>query len=165
MIIQFTKEKDFDRINAKRDDGSTVDFNFPKKGPFPHDAVHIIVEKKMGFKNAFWGMINNSYSPEEVGKLAKEGGHASSSRASTPSAEIIELLQAERLVECFEANMWNTSTKAADFIAVYNSACEASNIAMPAISTNDIDEINHILKNLYSKWQELAIGKSITFEF
>lgn len=39
-------------------------------------------------------------------ELAKAAGHASASRARVPVNSIVELLQAERLVECFEAELW-----------------------------------------------------------
>ena len=165
MIIKFTKQTNHDQTHAIRDDGTEVIFNFPKKGPFPHDAVHVFVEKRLNLKNGFWGMINQSYSPEKVGQLAKEGGHASASRAIKPSHEIVELIQAERTVECFEAEIWNPSGDPELFINVLKAACDASHIPMPEITASDIEEIRKLIEKYYSEWQSLSIGENITLDF
>src|SRR3954453_22084071 len=107
MQITITKGERGDRIDAIRADGSSVTTTFPHKGPIPHDAVHFYVESELGLDRGFWGMVASGKHPEEVQDIAKAGGHASASRGRAPDADIIELIQAERAVECFEADLWS----------------------------------------------------------
>ena len=48
---------------------------------FPHDAIHLLVEKQLVFQMGFWGRISSGASPVELAEIAKSGGHASASRA------------------------------------------------------------------------------------
>ena len=55
--------------------------------------------RELGLARGFWGLVAGGMDPAEVGALAAAGGHASAKRAGVPDAGILELLQAERLVE------------------------------------------------------------------
>mgnify|MGYP000252186270 CR=1 FL=1 len=99
MQITITKGQAEDRIAIVLANGRQLDSTFPKKGFIPHDAVHLFVERELGLKNAFWGMVASGSHPEEIAGIAKAAGHASASRNTVPDGSIVELLQAERLVE------------------------------------------------------------------
>ncbi|WP_305016849.1 isocitrate lyase/phosphoenolpyruvate mutase family protein [Mycobacterium tuberculosis] len=43
-----------------------METTFPKKGFIPHDAVHVFVERELGLKDAFWGMVKAGRHPEEI---------------------------------------------------------------------------------------------------
>jgi hypothetical protein len=134
MIIRITKGSGEDHVAALRADGTRAETRFPWKGPVPHDAVHVIVERELGLLGAFWGMVAGGRHPEEIQALAKAGGHASASRAGVPDAGIVELLQAERLVECYEALLWGGGGTLADVMAMAEPSCTASHVACPPIS-------------------------------
>src|SRR5437016_10106782 len=106
MEIRITKGTTSDRVEVRRSDGSRADTNFPKKGPIPHDVVHFFVESELGVVEGFWGMVASGRHPEEIQDVAKAAGHASASRASAPDPSIVPIVQAERIVECFEADLW-----------------------------------------------------------
>jgi len=89
-----------------RDNGFRISTTFPKKGWFPHGAVHFIIEKQLNLATGFWGHIAAENAPEEVVTLTKHGGHASASRAERAADSIVELIQVERIIECFEAELW-----------------------------------------------------------
>ena len=131
MKIEIIKGEKHDDIRITRDDGSTAHTTFPKKGLFPHDAVHVVVEEELNLKNAFWGMIAQGKHPEDIQKLAKEAGHASAKRAREPEPSIIELLQAERIVECFEAELWGAPADLETLQGIVDAACASS--CVPAI--------------------------------
>jgi hypothetical protein len=116
----------YDRITLARSDGRTMVTHFPKKGPFPHDAVHVAVEQALVLPHGFWGMVAGGLHPEAVQALAKAGGHASASRATTPDPTIVELIQAERIVECFEAELWGGAGDNDDLRTLIATACTAS---------------------------------------
>ena len=162
MEIIFKKGADKDYITAHRADGTIVNTTFPKKGCYPHDAVHVIVEKHLNFQNGFWGFVAGGMTPEEVGTLAKEGGHASSKRAEVPAENIHELLMAERTVECFEAEMWGELSDYETFRAVLNAACATSHVDMPQINDSEIAYIRDILKSSAKEWQSLENDEIMT---
>src|SRR3990167_4547408 len=57
MRIDITKGTSDDAIAIERADGTRALTRFPKKGPLPHDGVHAIVERALGFRRAFWGHV------------------------------------------------------------------------------------------------------------
>ena len=93
--------------------------------------MHVVVEEELNLKNAFWGMIAQGKHPEDIQKLAKEAGHASAKRAREPEPSIIELLQAERIVECFEAELWGAPADLETLQGIVDAACASS--CVPAI--------------------------------
>jgi hypothetical protein len=165
MEVTFTKGNDRDFIEARRVDGTTVKTTFPKKSWFPHDAVHLIVERRLGFQRGFWGRVAGGALPEEIAAIAKAGGHASSVRAVQPAVEITELLHAERLVECFEAEMWSQCSDNATFRSVLDAACSQSKLQSPRLSDEEIGDIRTELRHTLEAWHELAVGESLTLRY
>lgn len=165
MEIIFKKGTDKDYITAIRADGSTVNTTFPKKGWYPHDAVHVIVETRLKLKRGFWGIVADGMIPEDVGALAKECGHASSKRAEIPGEEIRDLLIAERTVECFEAEMWSEPSDFATFRSVQKAACASSHVEMPPLSDEDISYIREKLQLSFEKWRSLQIGETMSMNW
>lgn len=163
MEVTITKQDGFDRIAICRSNGTAAETRFPKKGPLPHDAIHYFVEDTLALRNAFWGMIASGIDPEEVQEIAKDAGHASARRATIPQAHIVELLQAERLVECFEADLWGGASDPATFRAVAQSACEASHVPLPGLSDEEIGAIRERITALQVDWVPASTG--YTFEF
>ncbi|QTD57224.1 hypothetical protein [Parasphingorhabdus cellanae] len=160
MIINITKGSDQDWIKIKRQDGSVEQTTFPKKGTIPHDAVHYHVEQVLAMRQGFWGMVADGTRPEDIQHIAKEAGHASSTRAATPKAQIIELLQAERLVECFEADMWSESSDNQTLRDVFNAACQSSYIDPPALSDDQINTIRSSISAFAKQWMAAEIGET-----
>lgn len=132
MRIEIAKGRNQDRIVLTRADGSRAETTFPHKGPVPHDAVHWFVERELGLRQGFWGMVAGGLHPEAIQEIAKAAGHASAKRAEVPDGKIVELLQAERVVECFEADLWGGGGAAAELIALADTACATSRVARPA---------------------------------
>lgn len=158
MQITFTKGQTEDWITAIRADGSRAETRFPKKGPVPHDAVHLFVERGFALEQGFWGMIAAGRHPEELGALAKAAGHASASRAEVPDPSIVQLLQAERLVECFETDLWSGGGDEATLIAIAHTACGYSQVPMPPISTEHLGAIRLELAEFASGWMAAPTG-------
>lgn len=162
MEVKVVKGSDSDQIEFIGSDGAGYRIMFPKKGPFPHDLAHFVVERELGFRAAFWGRVADGVSPSEVGRLVKDAGHASSSRASKPDDDIWELLVAERLVECFEAELWSDSMDNQTFREVFDAACAQSQVTPPCLSDASIEKIRLDLKGMLAKWLDTPIGESIS---
>jgi hypothetical protein len=165
MQVKFTRGSDRDFIEALRADGTMARTTFPKKGLFPHDAVHLIVEKRMRFQHGFWGRIARGATPEEIAAIAKAGGHASSTRAVEPAVEITELIHSERLVECFEAEMWSKCADNAILRSILDAACSQSKLLSPRLSDEEIGDIRTEIAQALKAWRALGVGESLTLHF
>lgn len=158
LKIEFTKGSDRDWIVATRDDGSVEKLSFPKKGLTVHDAVHFFVERDLSLHDAFWGKVEKGSNPEEIQVLAKAGGHASATRAEQPDDSIIELLQAERLVECFEADAWGQPADAESFLEIAKAACESAMVPMPEMDAAKVEQIRENIAAFHADWIKAPAG-------
>lgn len=164
MHVVIRKDVAFDHIEIKRIDGSVCHSRFPKKGPIPHDAVHHVVEETLGLDSGFWGLVAAGHAPDIIQQLAAEGGHPSASRANIPDATIVQLLQAERLVECFEAELWAERRSAPDlFRSVAEAACGQSHVPMPPLDDATITAISDRLARLKESWVPAPVGHGYSF--
>ena len=158
MQITFTKGRSEDWIVAIRADGTRAETRFPHKGPVPHDAVHLFVERGLALEQGFWGLVAAGHRPEELGELAKAAGHASASRAHVPDASIVQLLQAERLVECFEADLWSSGGDEATLLQIARTACSYSHVPMPELAEGALAQVRAELAAFARDWMAAPIG-------
>lgn len=165
MRIAITKGASGDRIAVTRADGSTAGFGFPRKGPYPHDAFHVFVERELRMAGGFWGLVAGGMAPEAVQDLALAGGHASANRAATPDAAIIELIQAERLVECFEAASWSGGADDASIMAMAGPAWAASLVPAPSGVPEKLGAIRSSLDTFLDQWRALPEGGTLELEW
>jgi hypothetical protein len=159
MEITVTKGRGQDRIAARRADGSSVETSFPHKGPVPHDAVHFFVERGLCISGGFWGLVAGGWHPEDIAGLARANGHASASRAGLPGDAIVELLQAERLVECFEADLWSGTGDDAALLEVARTGCAASHVPCPAALAQALPAIRDELAEFACTWLDVDEGQ------
>lgn len=164
MEITITKGQSEDRIAIRHEGGRQLDTTFPKKGVIPHDAVHLFVERELGLTGAFWGMVAAGHHPEEIAGIAKAAGHASAARFTVPDAAIVELLQAERLVECFEADQWSGCRGAVeDFLAMAKVACESSHVPLPQLDAQQVAAVRAQIVAFAAEWVPAPAGHSASF--
>jgi hypothetical protein len=165
MQITITKGATGDLIEALRSDGTSVRTHFPKKGPLPHDAVHFVVESELGIVEGFWGMVAAGRHPEEIQHIAKAAGHASASRARTPDPAIIPIVQAERIVECFEADLWGGGSDGDTFRDLVRAGCEQSLVPDLLIDDEAIARVRGRLAELRNRWAVLPVGGIYSLEW
>ncbi|MEZ5946855.1 MAG: hypothetical protein R3C13_08860 [Hyphomonas sp.] len=165
MRIEVTKGIRDDIICITRDDGSMAETRFPKKGPFPHDLVHAVVEDQLGFRHAFWGMIASGRHSEDIQAIADALGHASAGKAHIPDPSIVELIQAERLVECFEAEIWNGPAALEDLQSVADAAFAQSLVPRVELTAESVSEIRRRLDALRAQWRETPTGGALTSDW
>lgn len=166
MRIEITKGEKDDAIAVTRGDGSTAFTRFPKKGPVPHDGVHFFVERGLGLAEGFWGMVARGRHPEELVELAKAAGHASAKRFGEPDASIVQLLQAERIVECFEADLWSPGgDDMAAFVDFARIACESSLVPTPETMEAQAAVIRVQITCFAKEWLALPQGGSVQWQW
>lgn len=168
MRVRFHKRPGrADRIEGVRPDGSSFGADVPKKGPvLPHDAVHLVVERALRCERSFWGRVAAGASFAEVGAIARRGGHASASRVRRdPDPDIVELVQTERLVECFEAELWSGAPPdQAQFDGVLAAACAESRVPRPALTAAAMARIRAELAELAAAWRVLSAGATLELD-
>lgn len=165
MIIKITKGLQSDYLSIARNDGSTDATVFPKKGLTSHDAIHYFVERELGLRDAFWGMIAQGHGFEDIINIAKSAGHASASRAEKPDDHIVELIQAERLVECIEADQWGTPSDVETFMAIAEAACERSLVPLPSQLFEKLETLRSKIAKFQATWSAAHVSHVVEFEW
>jgi hypothetical protein len=165
MRITITKGTNQDHVAVERADGSRTAFGFPKKGPYPHDAYHYFVERELGMQAGFWGLVASGMEPDAVQALAAASGHASAKRAQEPDQAIVPLLQAERLVECFEAASWSGGADDAMIMAMAEPAWASSHVPPPKGVPERLEAIRTALDAFLDLWREAPEGGALTLEW
>jgi hypothetical protein len=161
MLIRFTKRASSDTIEVTRADGSGAQFSFPHKGPTPHDAYHLAIEGELGLARGFWGLVASGMDPADVGALAAAGGHASAKRAGVPDAGIVELLQAERLVECFEAESWSASEDDDGIRLMAEAGWSASHVPPLPLDGAVLARIRQAIRGFAREWAAIPQGSTL----
>lgn len=152
-----------DTVRITRSDGSIASAAVPKKGPLPHDAVHVIVESELAFRAGFIGLIAAGRAPGEIASFAAAMGHSSARKAHTPDASIVELIQAERLVECFEAEAWGKPADLETLQSVADAGFAESLVPRIVLTEAGIGRIRARLDQLKADWLPLEPGAKLTF--
>ena len=163
MLIKITKGRTVDYLEISRNDGSNATETFPKKGLTSHDAIHYFVETTLQLRDGFWGTVARGSTPAEIQTIAKNAGHASASRSRLPDTHIVQLLQAERLVECFEADAWGTAANAETFIDIAAAACKASHVPLPLLTPACVESLRTQIAAFQEKWVVAPIGHVAEF--
>jgi hypothetical protein len=158
MDIRIIKGERTDRIEARRSDGSSVGFDFQHKGPIPHDVVHLVVEDVLGITEGFWGLLARGMEPHAIGEMAKAAGHVSAKRALKPEPSIVPIVQAERIVEAFEADLWGGGSSNEAEREMIRGGCEQSLVPVPAISDEQIERVRAALSDFRDRWAGSAAG-------
>jgi hypothetical protein len=165
MQIALVKGNTYDTLRVTRADGSIAEAQVVKKGPVPHDGVHFAVESGLNFDNAFFGLIAAGRHPDNIAGLASAMGHSSASKAQAPDPFIVELIQAERLVECFEAEIWGGPADLETLQSVADAAFSASLVPRVVLTPEGVAAVRAGLDQLKANWLPLKTGASLHFEW
>lgn len=166
MRITIIKGETDDRLDVVRADGSSTSSRFPHKGPIPHDFVHYAAEGELGFANGFWGMVAAGRDPAEIQDMAKAAGHASAKRAVVPTADFVEAIQAERIVEAFEADHWSGGEgDTSEVVAMAEAGCRQSLVPMVEMDDAAVERIRERIADFAGRWSVLPIGGSIELDW
>lgn len=147
MELTFVKRCDkFDELTIQREECASETIPCPKQGIIPHDMVHYAVESVLTHQ----GFLS----------LVEQGRAAASATVGNESEEAIE-----RLVEVFQAEMWGERVSAAEFLAVYEHACEARGHHANPVSPSDIDAIRARLDKLKHQWADVGTNEALILRF
>jgi hypothetical protein len=132
MLVRFTKKADGQhRLTIVRDDGSVSQSQvIPGLGPnaIPHDLLHALVEKTLGFSRGVYGMVNIGV--DMAGLLSPARKRLNKSEPELMYSEIItNLLQAETAYEGVGETL---------FEAELRRRCADAGFAGPKITDDDL---------------------------
>ncbi|HZU51060.1 MAG TPA: hypothetical protein VE968_04210 [Sphingomicrobium sp.] len=165
MKILLEKGIGADVVEIRRNDGTVLSTSVPHKGPVPHDAVHFFVESELAMRAGFWGLVAGGRHPDAIGELAKQAGHASATRARSPDTVIVPAIQAERIVECFEADLWGGGCDPQTFNEMLEAGCAQSLVEPIDLATEVIASVRNELQHFKSTWEQMAIGAQCALEW
>jgi hypothetical protein len=160
MEIRFTKcDGKVDWMECVRRDGSTTRCPMPKQGILPHDLIHYVVESSLELRHGFYGLIAAGVGfPKAVPPWNADEFEID---------DLTEALQAESLVECFQAELWDGYQEEnaqinRTFFAMLDIICQQRNVARPAQVTDAaLQKVRLDLEQYTKMWSALPTGRSL----
>ncbi len=159
LRLQFKKQKDGSAVlTCFRTDGTST-FTKIRPGLEVHDLAHYVVETALGFKEAFYGLINQGYRVPDF-ELPRNQRPA----ALIPENLPLESLQTEFIVNQLQIELYNSGEQQA-FIPLLQQAMANRNLDFPEVLTSDkVPAMREELRALVSRWQALPTGEAIDLE-
>ena len=156
MLIRFTKgpvTAHPDLLACERPDGTGTAAAMPKQAILPHDAFHFVVEKTLGWRDAFFGQIAAGAS---LADTTARFHPVKKSPAPPPRVR-----QIEALIACLEAEQWGGASDPAGFIAKFSAACRQARTPPPPLAPDDLVRVRLVLREFGAAWRPLTPGQSL----
>ena len=155
-----------DRLTCIRPNGSRTTADSRRPGQGRRDAAQLIVEQVLGLRRAFYGRISAGASVDEMFRRVEAHDGSAATRASALAPELIEWLQAERIADCFYAELVaGPPLEESAFRTTVQSACESSGVFTPWIGSDELESIRARLGRFDTAWEKLGPERSVEFEF
>ena len=158
MLIRMTKKSDGrHRLTVVRDDGTVSQGKMiPGFGAdaIPHDLLHAVVEKNLGFKRGVYGLVNTGLDIADL--LAPERKATLKAEAELMLSELITgVLQAEAAYEGFDPEQLR------DELA---RRCEEHRLDVPVLSETDLSGLRRLRDEHRERWAALRVGDTMEIE-
>ena len=155
MIITLTKKAGKPHVlRCRRDDGSDTWFQASQTTSdffAAHDLAHYVVERMLGYRSAFYGMIAAGRDINDFGSDAGLTGEVLAPEAHWAEQLVGLLLTCRRDSLGF--------TKFSEMLSM------VSDPTPPAISKEQFEEMSRQLSALLDRWSDLPIDAALTLEF
>ena len=151
MLIQLTKNNGKPHIIKYIRDKGTETWMYSDDFFIRHDLSHYAIEKILGYKTAFNGMLNDGMNIKDFEDREKR-----KAMLITDEAFYAENMANLFLMEIAQGNL-------DDFNTVQQAAFEALEVQFPKIMlpVEKIDEIRLYLRQLLQQWHELTAGETL----
>ena len=155
MLIQFTKNSGKSHTIKYIRDNGTVTWMQANAFFVRHDLSHYALEKTLGYKTAFNGMINNGMNIRDFESREKR-----MSMSITAEAWYAENMANLFLIEVEQGNF-------EDFNLVQQKAFSTMNkkLTAPLLSLERIEDIRIYLRELLQQWNQLPPGQTLELSF
>ncbi|MES2126718.1 MAG: hypothetical protein V4463_05550 [Pseudomonadota bacterium] len=154
---KLSKSDKLDRLTYERVDGSRCTISMPRQGILPHDLVHYLVEKQLGLRHGFTGIVAG-------------GGDANFTMGQThdPANKLLqaEAVQVEAIVEALQTQLWCGSFTEEDFLEGARSAAEVRGKPAFDFGGRDLEALLYLpAQKLGAEWSAIPFYGSMTLEF
>lgn len=151
MQITFVRHPDApDRIYVVRDDGSEVSWSFPSYGDgLPHDLVHLVLERRFGLRQGFWGRVAAGVDPSRINAMAtRQGGKGKYAGFGEDLRELV-------LAEALAGAPWGMAELPdAEVLAMLMTNVDAAGMPSPLPLTPElVAEVREALAETRRQWQ------------
>ena len=160
LILTFKKNRNKPTIlHFKRTDGTTT-WTKLRPGLEAHDLAHYVIETVLGYKNAFYGLINQGY---EVGDF--EVPRSQRPEALIPVNLPLEAIQSEYIVNQLQTEYLGGYGQSPDFMETLAAALKEKALPFPSALTLDrLEEIRLQFHALLLQWHNLKEGEELALE-
>ena len=156
MVIRFKKGKNRskykpDTLTCIRDDGS-VTWTHLHRGFVQHDFAHYVVERSLGFENAFFGLVAKGYDIPDF----------SEPKGERPFEIPEEAIDTEPIVALLQADLLEGLGYSGDSNGIF----QDHNASLPVdITAEQLEGMRQELRGLLERWHDLQPGESMTLQF
>lgn len=159
LILTFKKSRNKPTVlHFKRTDGTTT-WTKLKPGLEAHDLAHYVIETVLGYKNAFYGLINQGY---EVGDF--ELPREQRPEALIPANIPLEAIQTEYIVNQLQTEYLSYG-QSPDFMETLAAALKEKALPFPSALTLDrLEEIRVQFRALLFQWHTLKAEDELALE-
>ncbi|HVP72675.1 MAG TPA: hypothetical protein VMS30_02990 [Phycisphaerales bacterium] len=163
MRIRFSKSRHGPVLICTRDDGSVTGMKSERHGGFfvRHDLMHYAVETVLGIREAFWGLVAGL---DDRPSWSIEAFNVPGASKGLPSEAVIT----EFIVGLIDqAAIFSDKPLVADDVNrdLQQAMSNSQNLAPPAISQRQLDQIMQRFMDLYAHFQSLPDGGHLDLEF
>lgn len=156
MHVRFTKNLPStpgDTLTCIRPDGSTTWSEMARQGILPHEAFHFVVERALGWRDAFFGRIARGENIADVITLLHSPKIESSKNAQG--------VQCEALIECLQADQWGGASDPVTFAEKLIATCRRRHVPPPDINADELTLVRTALREFGAAWRPLPSGQSL----
>lgn len=159
LILTFKKNRNKQTVlHFKRTDG-TATWTKLRPGLEAHDLAHYVIETVLGYKNAFYGLINQGY---EVGDF--ELPREQRPEALIPANIPLEAIQTEYIVNQLQTEYLSYG-QSPDFVETLAAALKEKALPFPsALTLERLEEIRMQFRTLLFQWHALNEGDELALE-
>ena len=155
MLVRFTRRPDGrHRLTIVRDDGSvSLGQVVPGFGPdaIPHDLLHTVVEKTLGWRRGVYGMVNTGLEIAELLDPARKSSNRSEA----------ELMHSEIVTNLLQAEIAYQGMDDSTFTDELRRQCTQAGLAVPVISDDMRRELRARRDDYQARWRELGMGETL----
>jgi hypothetical protein len=160
MLVRFIKNSPSDPtdiLTCVFPDGTSTSMPMGRQGILPHEAFHFVVEKTLGWRDAFFGQVaHGARLPEMTAKLHD---------TEIDRAKNTQAIQSEALVECLQTETWGGAVDPADFALNLLTNCRRRGVPPPDVNAEEIATVRTALRELGAAWRPLTAYSALERTF
>jgi hypothetical protein len=146
-----------DRLQYRRDDGTTCENAMPRQGILPHDLIHYIVESQLGLANGFLSLVARGADAS----FAMQTTHDANNRDIERQA-----IQVEAVVEALQTQLWNGAFDPEAFAYGVQTASHARGVEPASLDPAQAESLVYAPAiELHRQWSALPTHASIEWTF